>query len=214
MSREAIKDIILRERLMAIIRTKEPGEVSMILEGLLSGEIKVLEITSNTPGFEDLIRESRKRHPEALIGAGTIRNTSIAQKALEAGAQFLVSPNTQTELVQVAHEHHVPIVMGALTPTEVSDAVEAGADIIKLFPAANFGSNYLKAIKGPFDQVSFFAVGGIHLDNMWEWLEAGAVGLGLGAVLTDFEKDKFNKENIENRARTFVKKINTYYARP
>ncbi len=213
MSKEEIKDFILKEKLIAIVRTRTQSEVPVIIEGLSAGGIKVLEITSNTSGFERMIRESRMKHPDAVIGAGTVTNVSVAEKALKAGAQFLVSPNTRKELVKMAHEHQVPIVMGALTPTEISDAVEAGADIVKLFPAANFGNNYLKAIKGPFDEVSFFAVGGINLDNMLEWLEAGAAGLGLGSVLTNIEKGEFTKGNIESKARGFVEKLKSYHGR-
>ncbi|WP_215224012.1 bifunctional 4-hydroxy-2-oxoglutarate aldolase/2-dehydro-3-deoxy-phosphogluconate aldolase [Echinicola shivajiensis] len=213
MSREAIRDIILKEKLIAIVRTKAQKDVPTIVEGLVAGGIRVLEITSNTPGFDLLIKENRKQYPDVLIGAGTVTNASIAEKAIKAGAQFLVSPNTQAELVNIAHDNHIPIIMGALTPTEIGDAVDLGADIVKLFPASNFGSSYLKAIRGPFDEAKFFAVGGIDLYNMCEWLDAGALGLGLGSVLTAIKKEELSKGNIESMARAFVEKLNTYHGR-
>ncbi|GAB4107888.1 bifunctional 4-hydroxy-2-oxoglutarate aldolase/2-dehydro-3-deoxy-phosphogluconate aldolase [Echinicola sediminis] len=213
MKREEIKDVIIREKLIAIVRTKEPGSVEAIIDGLVEGGVKVLEITSNTPDFEKAIQESRKRHPEVLVGAGTVTNQFIALKAIKAGAQFLVSPNAKTDLVRTAHENEIPMVLGALTPTEVAEAVEGEADIVKLFPAGNFGMGYLKAIMGPFDELPFFAVGGIDLENIMDWLEAGAMGVGIGSVLTGSSQEKGLKESVAQKARAFVEKIKNHHAR-
>jgi len=213
MKKEEIRDFILKEKLIAIVRSKDENVVPRIIAGLVGGGVKVLEITSNTTGFERLIRESIKKYPDIIVGAGTVTNLELAKKAIEAGAQFLVSPNTQTDLVRIAHENQIPVVLGALTPTEVSAAVEADADIVKLFPAGNFGIDYLKAIMGPFDDVCFFAVGGIHPENITDWLEAGAVGVGVGSVLTKQAIASGLEELVASNASVLVKKIKEY-ARP
>ncbi|WP_229239670.1 bifunctional 4-hydroxy-2-oxoglutarate aldolase/2-dehydro-3-deoxy-phosphogluconate aldolase [Echinicola soli] len=210
MTREETCEIILREKLIAIVRVRDAGNVPVLIAGLVAGGISVLEITTNSPDFTVKIKENRERYPDILIGAGTVTNRDLAIKAIDAGAQFLVSPNTHSGVISVAHDHNIPVVMGALTPTEVGEALEQGADIIKLFPAGNFGPSYLKAIKAPFDKGRFFAVGGIHLENMEKWMESGADGLGLGSVLTHIDGLKLTEEIVAHNARKYVEKIKQY----
>ncbi|GGF26023.1 bifunctional 4-hydroxy-2-oxoglutarate aldolase/2-dehydro-3-deoxy-phosphogluconate aldolase [Echinicola rosea] len=210
MNRAEVAEIILQEKLIAILRVNDADTLPVLITGLVAGGIKVLEITSNSPDFAAMIEKNRKRYPDILIGAGTVANRDLAIEAIHAGAQFLVSPNTHAGVISVAHDHDIPVVMGALTPTEVGEAIEQGADIIKLFPAGNFGPRYLKAIKAPFDKVRFFAVGGIHLEDMEKWMEAGADGLGLGSVLTHIDGLKLTEEIVAHNARKYVAKIKQY----
>lgn len=202
MNRAKIKAQLEKERLIAIIRLTDPNQVSTVLEDLVEGGIKALEITSNTPGFADTITFARKHFEdqEVLIGAGTITDADLAQTAIEAGAQFLVTPNTDPEILKMAHLYDIPVVMGALTPTEICWALKHGADLIKLFPAESLGIDYFKAIRGPLSETRFFVVGGIGLKNFENWVAAGASGFGLGSVLT---QPGSREERIE-RARQFV----------
>ena len=209
MKRAEIVKIIKKEKIVAIVRMKEQLEVPIFLNSLINGGIKVLEITSNTPGFSEEIRNARNLYSKSdvLIGAGTITNIEIAKEAIKAGAQFLVTPNTNIDVIKIAHTHDIPVLMGAVTPTEVCVAVENGADIIKLFPAGSLGINYFKSIKAPLDKVDFFVVGGINLSNIKDWMEAGAAGVGLGSVLTQTTKGKSGLEPIESTVKKFIQLI-------
>jgi len=209
MKRAEIVKIIKKEKIVAIVRMKEQLEVPTFLNSLIKGGIKVLEITSNTPGFSEEIRNARNLYSKSdvLIGAGTITNIEIAKEAIKAGAQFLVTPNTNIDVIKIAHTHGIPVLMGALTPSEVCVAVENGADIIKLFPAGSLGINYFKSIKAPLDKVDFFVVGGINLSNMKDWMESGAAGVGLGSVLTQSTKGESGLESIESTVKKFIQLI-------
>lgn len=182
--RKAIVERIEQAKLVAIIRLDDTSNIQGLLKTLYQSGIRVLEITSNTPNYCEEITKARKLLPEGVIGAGTILNVSMAQKAIDAGAQFLVSPNVNTEVITAAHKADIPILTGALTPTEIATALEYKADIIKLFPAGTMGISYLKLLKGPFDKVKFFAVGGINETNAAEWFKAGIDGIGIGGALT------------------------------
>src|SRR5690606_11782511 len=149
MNRKRIRRSILLHKLVAIVRLKQQNQIAAVLESLVIGGIKALEITTNTPGFEEEIAKARKRYPQILIGAGTITSPDFAMRAINAGAQFLVTPNTDREIISIAHQYDIPVLMGAATPTELNLAVQAGADIIKLFPAAPLGLDYFKAIRAP-----------------------------------------------------------------
>ena len=159
--------------------------VQRTIDVIVSGGIAILEITTNTPGFAEEIKRARHRHPGALIGAGTVINVDLAKQAIAHGAQFLVTPNTNREVAEICKTNGVPLVMGAMTPTEVADALAFGADIVKLFPAGELGITYFKSLKGPFDTVPFFAVGGIDEDNISDWFKAGVDGVGLGSCLVN-----------------------------
>lgn len=176
-------DHIITAGLIAIIRLKHQSVVQRTVDALVDGGISVLEITTNTPGFTNEIEKARHRHPRVLIGAGTIIDLGLAKQALVGGAQFLVTPNTNREVAELSETNSIPIIMGAMTPTEVSNALAYGADIIKLFPAGALGIPYFKSLKSPFDTVPFFAVGGIGQDTIADWFEAGIDGVGLGSSL-------------------------------
>ncbi len=206
MTRKEKAQYIIDHKLVVIIRAQDQSDVSIIIKALVESGVKVLEVTSNTPGFEQEITEARKRYPDVLIGAGTIISTQLAQKAVDASAQFLVTPSIEPEVAAFAHEHDIPVLMGALTPTDVSAALKADTDIIKLFPADILGIDYMKAIMGPFDKVSFFAVGGIGNENAKAWMDAGAKGLGVGGKLTKLNGK--NTDAIEAAAKELLGILN------
>ena len=181
--KQNIIDRILAAKLISIIRLRERAAVGRTLEALVAGGIQVLEITTNTPGFAEAIEKARNHHPDVLIGAGTVVTSDLAKRAIAGGAQFLVTPNTNKEVAEVGKANGVPVLMGAMSPTEVADALVYGADIIKLFPAGNLGISYFKSLKGPFDSALFFAVGGVDESNIRDWFEAGIDGVGLGSSL-------------------------------
>lgn len=205
MNRAQIVEIIKQEKLIGIVRLKEQSNVMALVGNLIKGGVAILEITSNTPGFSNEISQARKLYPHVLIGAGTVTNPQIADGAIRAGAQFLVTPNVNKGVIEIAHKNNIPVLMGAATPTEICTAVENGADLIKLFPAGDLGIDYFRSIKAALDKVDFFAVGGIDLSNLKDWMDAGAAGVGVGGALTK-PVGKSN-EDIETTVNKFVKLI-------
>ncbi|MEX0313975.1 MAG: bifunctional 4-hydroxy-2-oxoglutarate aldolase/2-dehydro-3-deoxy-phosphogluconate aldolase [Allomuricauda sp.] len=208
MKKQEILRRLLEEKIISIIRLRNGEITSHIIDYLVKGGIKVLEITSNTPNFDIEIAKARKKYPNILVGAGTITTRENAQIAIDAGAQFLVTPNTDQGIVEQAKSANIPVVMGAFTPTEISNAIAFGADIIKLFPANQLGSSYYKSLKGPYADVKFFAVGGIGLNNIEEWFDAGIDGVGVGGTLITSEIKTLEEwEAIEYNASRFVDRL-------
>jgi 2-dehydro-3-deoxyphosphogluconate aldolase/(4S)-4-hydroxy-2-oxoglutarate aldolase len=198
-------EILLTERVVVIIRVADASAIPDIVDCLEDGGIRVIEITSNTPGGLQAVSDLRRERPHLLVGAGTITSVRLANQAIECGAQFLVTPNTNTAVVKAAHEQGVPVVMGAMTPTEVMTASEAGADIIKLFPADSLGPGYLKALAGgPFLDTLFFAVGGVDEHNAREWMKAGVAGVGVGGKLARPVANANEAQQLTGRIRLLL----------
>ncbi|WP_282134262.1 bifunctional 4-hydroxy-2-oxoglutarate aldolase/2-dehydro-3-deoxy-phosphogluconate aldolase [Seonamhaeicola maritimus] len=210
MNRETIVEIVEQEKLVVVIRLQHQNEVAGVIKNLVESGIKILEVTSNTPGFAEEISKARELYPNVLIGAGTVINSKIAEVASNAGAQFLVTPNTNAEVIEVAHNNDIPVLMGAMTPTEVCNAAEAGADFVKLFPADIMGVDYFKSIKAPLNHVKLLAVGGIDLDTVGDWLAAGAAGIGIGGALTKSVTSKAELEAVKKRATQFIAEVKKY----
>lgn len=146
--------------------------------------LTALEITFNTPGAAEIIARCRPEVPPGkLLGMGTIRNRAEAEIALAAGAMFLVTPNTDPEVIELAKGRGIPVIAGAFTPTEVYAAWSAGADLIKIFPCGAVGPDYLRELRGPFERIPMVAVGGVNLNNLRDFFAAGAVAVGVGNSL-------------------------------
>ncbi|WP_222861321.1 bifunctional 4-hydroxy-2-oxoglutarate aldolase/2-dehydro-3-deoxy-phosphogluconate aldolase [Seonamhaeicola marinus] len=210
MSRKEISEVIAKEKLVVVIRLQDQKDVAGVINSLIEGGIKVLEVTSNTPGFVEEIAKARALYPDVLIGAGTVINTKIAQKAVDAGAQFLVTPNTNPKVIEVAHSNNIPVLMGALTPTEVCDAAEANADFVKLFPADIMGIPYFKSIKAPLSHTKLLAVGGIDLETVKDWFLGGAAGIGIAGALTSKVSSQEDLLAVKERAAQFVAEVKKY----
>lgn len=206
-NRQQIMAYINRYKLVAIIRLPQQKWVAATLDCLVEGGVKVIEITANTPGFCEEITHARTRHPHTLIGAGTITNALLAQQAIDAGAQFIVTPNVCKAVVDTAHTNDIPVLMGALTPTEIAQAVAYQADAIKLFPANAMGIEYCKNIMAPFTDVSLFAVGGINSANLQDWLSIGISGVGMGASLCAQINEHSNKSQAIKAISEVVHKL-------
>lgn len=205
------RDFIISEKALAILRMKADHHIPDLVAALVEGGIKVLEITSNTPNFSKHIEQARKQHSQVLVGAGTILTGIQAKQAIDCGAQFLVTPNTNIEIIKEAVKSDIPSIVGALTPTEIAQAVQAGADIIKLFPASFAGIEYMRAVKGPFDNLKIFAVGGINLNNAGSWLKAGAAGVGIGSQLLGIgQNGQPDIDQTRNNAKSLKKILQTF----
>ncbi|MGJ8691760.1 MAG: bifunctional 4-hydroxy-2-oxoglutarate aldolase/2-dehydro-3-deoxy-phosphogluconate aldolase [Thalassotalea sp.] len=206
-ARKAAVQIIKQARLVAIIRQEQQADVANVIDCLVTAGVKVLEVTANTPGFEQEISQARQKHPEVLVGAGTIINASLAQRAIAAGAQFIVTPNTCAAVVKLAHAHGLPVLMGALTPTDIANAIDYQADFIKVFPAGSLGIDYFKDLQGPFSNCQLMPVGGVNLANISDWFDAGAAGVGVGNDLTPVVRTETQCQALIAHAKAYLAKL-------
>jgi 2-dehydro-3-deoxyphosphogluconate aldolase / (4S)-4-hydroxy-2-oxoglutarate aldolase len=207
MDKEKVRERIIEIGIVPVVRASSAGEACLAAEAVCEGGIPIVEITMTVPGAVDVIRELVKNcGSEVLIGAGTVLNADAARCCIDAGAQFLVSPGLNLQTVAFAAGEGKLIMAGALTPTEVMAAWDAGADFIKIFPCGQVGgAKYIKALRGPFPQIPFIPTGGVNLITAAEFLEAGAVALGIGGELVQAEALKANKPQIiAENARRFL----------
>jgi len=198
MDKQKVRQRIIEIGIVPVVRATSAAEACIAADAVCQGGIPIVEITMTVPGALDVIRElAKKCGSEVLIGAGTILNAQAAQQCLDAGAQFLVSPGFNLPTVNLAVREGKLIMAGALTPTEVMAAWDAGADFIKVFPCGQLGgAKYLKALKGPFPQIPFIPTGGVNLTTAAEFIEAGSVALGIGGELVQAQALRSNKPDI------------------
>jgi 2-dehydro-3-deoxyphosphogluconate aldolase / (4S)-4-hydroxy-2-oxoglutarate aldolase len=183
--------------------------VLRLAEALLAGGIKMLEVTCNTDGVFEMIKLLRdKMAGKMCIGAGTVITTDLCKKAIEAGAEFIIAPDTNTEVIDYCVKHDVAILPGAATATEILAAKRHGAKMVKIFPASALGVNYIKALRGPIDDVDFVAVDGVRPENMAEFFAAGCVAIGIGASVVRKEFiEKGDWRSITETARGYVQNL-------
>ncbi len=193
---------------VAVVRAESPEQAMKIAESCLEAGINAIEITFTVNGALDVIKklaESNKDN-KIIIGAGTILDPETARAAILAGAMFVVSPCLNTEVVKVCNRYQVACMPGAMTVKEVVEGMEAGADIIKIFPGELFGPAIIKAFKGPLPQAKLMPTGGVSLDNVADWIKAGSVAIGVGGSLTAGAK-KGDYESIVTIGKQFVDKV-------
>lgn len=199
---------ILDAGLVAVVRAENSDQALRIAEAVQIGGCPAIEITFTTPGAQRVIEDlaARYKSDEMIIGAGTVLDPETARIAILSGATYVVSPSINLETIRLCNRYQVPIMPGAMTIKEVVTAMEAGADIIKLFPGEAFGPTMIKAIKGPLPQAPLMPTGGVSVDNATEWIKAGAVALGVGGSLTAGAKTG-DYDSITRIAKEFIAKI-------
>jgi len=208
-SRSEVVAEIERLGVVAIIRLHDPSAVRGIVDALARGGVKALEVTMTVPRAIELIAEiAPTLPPDFLFGAGTVLDGDTAHRAARAGAQFIVSPVLRADVIAAAHEDGIPVLPGCFPPTEILKAWDLGADIVKVFPATSVGPGYLKDIRGPLPQVKLMPTGGVSIDNVGDWLKAGAVAVGVGSALLDAKALAAKQfEPIEANARRMVANV-------
>jgi 2-dehydro-3-deoxyphosphogluconate aldolase/(4S)-4-hydroxy-2-oxoglutarate aldolase len=210
MEKREIFNRMISEALIPVIRVSSAKEAIDVADALKEGGVSFLEITMTVQGAIDVIKElAQKYKDEIIMGAGTILDPETGRAALLAGAQFIVSPTLNLDLIQLAHRYSAVVIPGAMTPTEILTAWNAGADMVKVFPAAQLGGpEYLKAIRGPLPQILLVPTGGVNLQNAGAFIKAGATALGVGGELVDKKAIKDKKFNIiTENARAYLKVI-------
>jgi 2-dehydro-3-deoxyphosphogluconate aldolase/(4S)-4-hydroxy-2-oxoglutarate aldolase len=193
--------------IIAVVRAKSAEQIPPLTEALLAGGVVAVEVTMTTPNAIEAIREASQQFgARALIGVGTVLDALTCRLAIEAGAQFVVSPITRPELAKVAHAADRPVMLGAYTPTEAQLAYEAGADFIKIFPADGLGPNYIKSLRAPLPHLRIVPTGGVDLHNVADFLKAGCAALGVGSSLIS-QKILLNSDwpELTRLATEFVK---------
>jgi Entner-Doudoroff aldolase len=192
-----------QSRVVAILRLRDHRLAVEVAEALARGGIRVLELTQDDPGALEALR-AVARLPDVIVGAGTVLDPATVPALADAGARFVVAPNTDRRVIAAARDAGLEPIPGALTATEVARAVEAGASMVKLFPAGPLGPAYLRALRGPFERVAFVPTGGIAHDAVGEWLAAGAAAVGLGSDLVAARPTDADLATVEARARVAV----------
>ncbi len=207
---------VFESGIVAVIRAEQSERLVDVAEALLAGGVEVMEVTFTVPRpVEVLAQVARKLGDRILLGAGTILDPETARAALLAGAEFLVSPNTNLNVIQLARRYGKLVMPGAMTPTEVLTAWEAGADIVKVFPSDVLGPAYLKALRGPLPQVRLMPTGGVNLETAADFLAAGACALGIGGSLVEPKAvARGDMTRIENLARQYVDIVREFRASP
>jgi 2-dehydro-3-deoxyphosphogluconate aldolase/(4S)-4-hydroxy-2-oxoglutarate aldolase len=170
--------------LLAVLRGPSPEVTIQIVDALVDGGVKGIEVTFSTPNALEVVATLADKYGEdILLGMGTLTQPSQVASAVESGAQFLVSPMFETHLAGAMVDSGLPIMIGALTPSEVFRAFHAGSDVVKLFPGSLTGPSYLKALHGPFPEIPLMPTGGVNIDNVPDWFKAGAFAVGAGSLL-------------------------------
>jgi len=208
MLKEQVITRIQETGLVAVVRATSSEMAIRTAEACLEGGIAAIEVTFTVPRAHDVLRDLRKRFDEKtlLLGAGTVLDPETARIAILEGASYLVSPSLNVETVRLANRYRIACMPGAMTIREIIDAMEAGADIIKVFPGEVFGPGFIKSIKGPLPQAELMPTGGVSIANAAEWIAAGSVALGVGGQLTAGAKTG-DWALITKTAKEFMKTI-------
>ncbi len=207
--KEALAQIV-EEGVVPVIRVASAEEAMDVAKALKEGGISVIEVTMTVPGAMDVIKEvSQKFKGQVLLGAGTVLDPETARLALINGARFLVTPSLNLETIRLANRYGAVIIPGALTPTEIVTAWEAGADLVKVFPIGQVGGPaYIRAIKAPLPQIPLVPTGGVNLQNAGEFIKAGAAAIAAGGELVDKKAVAEKKFNVvAENARKFLEEV-------
>lgn len=185
-SRHDVARALETSGVVAVIRLQDPARLRAVVDALAEGGVRALEVTMTVPRAIEMIAELAPTLPGGfLLGAGTVLDAATARQVILAGARFVVSPVLRLETIAMCHRYDVVAMPGCFTPTEILTAWEAGADIVKVFPATALGPGFIKDIRGPLPQVRLVPTGGVTVENAGEWITAGAVAVGVGAALLD-----------------------------
>lgn len=189
--------------IVAVVRAENEEKAKYIAYACMEGGIDAIEVTFTVPGANRVIEALVEEFGDTLlVGAGTVLDSETARAAILAGANYIVSPGFDLETAKLCNRYQIPYMPGCMTPTEIITAMEAGVDVIKIFPGDAFGPSFIKAIKGPLPQANLMPTGGVSLDNVDQWIKNGCIAVGAGSALT-----KGSKEDITKTAKQFVEKI-------
>ena len=193
---------------VAVVRAENEQQAELISQACIKGGVPAIEVTFTVPGAEKVISSLKEKFSsqELIVGAGTVLDSVTARIAILNGAEYIVSPGFDLETAKLCNRYQVPYMAGCMTITEMLHAMEAGVDIIKVFPGSAFGPSYIKAIKGPLPQVNLMPTGGVSLDNVDQWIKNGCVAVGVGGDLSAPAKTG-DYAGVTERAQQFIEKV-------
>jgi 2-dehydro-3-deoxyphosphogluconate aldolase/(4S)-4-hydroxy-2-oxoglutarate aldolase len=202
-----IISLLTNPGIIAVVRAQKAEQVNPLSEALIAGGVIAIEITMTTPNAIEAIRDARQTFGDrAVVGVGTVLDAKVCREAIEAGAEFVVTPICRTEFVAIARAAERPIMLGAYTPTEAQVAHEAGADFIKIFPADTLGPGYIKALRAPLPHLKIVPTGGVDVHNVGDFLKAGCVAVGVGGTLVSSKVlQEADWAGLTRKAAEFVK---------
>lgn len=208
-SRESTVKTIQALGVVAIIRMRDAGKLREVVDAIAEGGVRAIEITMTVPDAVGLIAKLAGSLPSTiLLGAGTVTDAATTRAVIDAGARYVVSPVFRREVIDACHERDVAAAPGCFSPTEILDAHDYGADIVKVFPATALGPGFIKDVRAPLPQLRLMPTGGVTLDNAGDWIRAGAVAVGVGSALLDakaIEDGRFDV--LANNARRIVASV-------
>jgi 2-dehydro-3-deoxyphosphogluconate aldolase/(4S)-4-hydroxy-2-oxoglutarate aldolase len=209
MDKVEILNTIRETGIIAIMRARSSEQLVAAADAIKLGGVRAIEVTMTTPGALGVIAEAKERYcSDVIFGAGTVLDPETGRAAILAGADFVVSPTLNLELVELCNRYSIPVVPGCYSPTEVLAGWEAGADFIKLFPASLGGPGLVKAILAPLPQVRIIPVGGVNLDTAADFVRSGAAALGVGSSLVSQELlDEGAMEELTRRAAAYIEQV-------
>jgi 2-dehydro-3-deoxyphosphogluconate aldolase/(4S)-4-hydroxy-2-oxoglutarate aldolase len=209
LSREATVKAIQDLGVVAVIRMKDAGRLRAVIDAIAEGGVRAIEVTMSVPGAVGLIAKLAPALPSSILfGAGTVIDAATARAVIDAGARFIVSPVFRREVIDACHERDIAVAPGCFTPTEILDAHEYGADVVKVFPATALGPGYIKDIRAPLPQLRLMPTGGVTLDNAGDWIRAGAIAVGVGSALLDTKAvEEGRLDVLVNNARRIVASV-------
>jgi 2-dehydro-3-deoxyphosphogluconate aldolase / (4S)-4-hydroxy-2-oxoglutarate aldolase len=195
------------EKVIAILRGVPFDQAIRVVNALVDGGIRFIEFTLNSERALELIALCKEKYKERIrLGAGTVLNIRMAEEALKAGAEYLISPNVDEGVIEYGVSQQIDVWSGAMTPTEIVKAYHLGASAVKLFPYSSLGAKYLKEIKAPLDNIPIIATGGVGIDNAYSAFNAGAIAIGVGSQLLDKQLIKENKyDDLKRLSQEFLK---------
>ena len=207
--RESAVRTIQQLGVVAIIRMRDAGKLREVVDAIAEGGVRAIEVTMTVPDAVRLIEKLAASLPSTiLLGAGTVTDAATTRAVIDAGARYVVSPVFRRDVIDACHERDVAAAPGCFSPTEILDAHEHGADIVKVFPATALGPGFIKDVRAPLPQLRLMPTGGVTLDNAGEWIRAGAVAVGLGSSLLDAKAIESNRfDVITANARKVVANI-------
>lgn len=198
--------------LVPVLRAESVQEALGLAAAIAAGGVTVLEVTMTVPGAIEVLRRLREDLPHVMVGAGTVLDPETARICLLEGARFIVSPSTNVRTIELCQRYSIPVMPGALTPTEIVTAWQAGADVVKLFPAgAMGGASYIRSLKAPLPHIQMIPTGGVSLTTAREYLEAGAFALGVGADLVNAKALREGRsQEITAQAKSYLAIVQRY----
>jgi 2-dehydro-3-deoxyphosphogluconate aldolase/(4S)-4-hydroxy-2-oxoglutarate aldolase len=208
-ARDSVVQTIQQLGVIAVIRMKDAAKLRAVVDALAEGGVRAIEVTMTVPGAVSLIRAlAGSLPPEILLGAGTVTDVQTTRAVIDAGARFVVGPVFRPEVIAACHERNVPAAPGCFSPTEILDAHERGADIVKVFPATALGPQFIKDIRAPLPELRLMPTGGVSLDNAGDWIRAGAIAVGAGSALLDARAiEEGRLDVITSNARRIVASV-------